>query len=332
MSRFILSQSSVSRPQFGPPKVAKPWFQRKRLPASVKYLRHSRVVRIAANQFSSSVALFRPCSQCCKETNRSWQGLTLFTIALVARKRLSGLIKAIFSFGLDLSSSLIWAVGSGVNAESSFYQRNEQLFAKSRLKHSWSGLWPDLGPELWRQCRGLILPKKRTFFTKSRPGHFGLDLGSVWPVLSDFQFWAWSGLWPDLGSWLWRQCRELIFPKKQTTFSKIKMPRFFGLDLGRCLLCFLSLFASFPPCSHCCKAVFVIICLIPASFAVLQGAGTDLVHYCGGGKETDRSWQGLALFPTTSMGRKLINHDRDWPCSLCVDGKATDRSPSHGIP
>merc|ERR1712217_707308 len=35
---------------------------------------------------------------------------------------------------------------------------------------------------------------------------------------------------------------------------------------------FLSLFASFPPCSQCCKAVFVPICVIPALFAVLQSS------------------------------------------------------------
>ena len=33
-------------------------------------------------------------------------------------------------------------------------------------------------------------------------------------------------------------------------------------------------------------------------------------------KETDRSWQGLTLFTIALLARKLIDHGRDWPCSL----------------
>ena len=30
----------------------------------------------------------------------------------------------------------------------------------------------------------------------------------------------------------------------------------------------------------------------------------------------DGSWQGLTLFTIALVARKLIDHDRDWPCSL----------------
>ena len=82
---------------------------------------------------------------------------------------------------------------------------------------------------------------------------FGLDLGSdlIWArALASMQ--------------------RAYFAKETSKFSQNETPGLFGVDLGRYLLYFLSLFASFPPCSQCCKAGFVAICVIPALFAVLQ--------------------------------------------------------------
>ena len=122
------------------------------------------------------------------------------------------ILSATFSFELDLGSDVIWALRSGVNAEGSFCQRNNQVFPKSR------------------------------------PLGF---LGLIWVAVC-YAFCCYL-----------RHSRLVRIAAKQSLLS----------------------FASIPPCLQCCK-------------------------------ETDRSWQGLTLFNIVVVARKLIDHNRDWPCSL----------------